>query len=69
MFNWAKVNTAHFNLNLIKAFYWAGGKLFVYWVDEGGEADVYEDKDRTNYERLCCHIGAAPIGEDVHGKK
>lgn len=66
---WVRVNNAHFNLDLIKAFYWANGRLFIYWLDEDGEADDYEDKDRTNYERLCCHIGAASIGVEADGEK
>lgn len=71
MMRWVKVNNAHFNLDLIKAFYWRNGKLFVYWAGEDAEAtaDVYDDKDRSNYERMCCHIGAAPIGVKVDGEK
>lgn len=58
----ARVNDAHFNINLMMSFYWSGGKLFIYWLGEEGP-DTYPDKDRTNYLRLCRAAGVSPIPE------
>lgn len=65
--NFARVNNAHFNLDLMLSFYWCGGKLFVYWLGES-EPDTYEDRDRTNYERLCNAARVRSVGGDPNGK-
>lgn len=64
----ARVNNAHFNINLMQSFYWCGGKLFIYWSGEEGP-DTYPDEDRTNYLSLCRAAGVAPItkGGDADG--
>lgn len=64
---WAQVNKAHFNLDLILAFHWRGGKLFIYWLGEDGP-DTYPDPDRSNYMSLCLAAGVAPLKEDADGK-
>lgn len=63
----ARVNNAHFNLDLMLSFYWRGGKLFIYWLGEDSP-DTYEDRDRTNYLRLCRAARVKPIGGDADGK-
>lgn len=66
--NWVQINKAHFNTDLITAFYWSNGQLRVYWLD-ATEYDTYEDSKRENYLRLCSRLGIRPIEEDDHGKK
>ena len=59
---WALINSAHFNTYLIQAFYWAAGKLYIYWQGEEGP-DGYADPDRENYLRLCHAAGVRPVEE------
>lgn len=62
---WVIVNNAHFNLDLIQAFYWSNGKLRVHWHGEPEQPDVYDDANRANYLRMCHATGVAPIPKEV----
>lgn len=66
---WVDINKAHFNTDLMKAFYWSMGKLFVHWVYEEG-FETYDDPDRKNYLGLCRRLTLSPIltGEDDYGQ-
>ena len=65
----ARVNNAYFNLDLIEAFYWSGGKLCIHWRGEPEQPDTYDDPKRFNYHRLCIVAGVPPIleGGDADG--
>lgn len=65
---WVTVNNAHFNLDLIEAFYWSGGKLCVHWHGEPEQPDIYDDPNCFNYSRLCIAAGVVPIKEEANGK-
>jgi hypothetical protein len=64
---WVKINNAYFNTNLITSFYWALGRLYIYFVAEG-DAESYTDPNRENYLRLCRQLGVRPVEEDADGK-
>lgn len=66
---WVRINKAHFNADLIKAFYWAAGRLYVYWLDGGDDFEAFTDPDRENYKRLCSYLTLSPVEEDGNGKE
>lgn len=66
---WVTVGTSHWNTDLIQAFSWAGGRLFVCWHGEAeSNPESCEDPDRAMYNRLCLCLGVAPVEVDPDGK-
>ncbi len=65
---WVQINEAYFNTDLIMAFYWSRGKLWVYWWGEDGIADDYDDPNKENYNRLCARLALRPLEGDDYGE-
>lgn len=66
---WVTIGRAHWNADHIEAFYWADGRLVVYWHDrEENNMESYKDPDRAQYNRLCRALGMAPVEVDPDGK-
>ena len=65
---WVRIGKSFFNTDLIQAFYWALGKL---WVHHMGDPDPegYADPNKEKYYRLCLAVGMAPVEEDDYGEK
>ena len=65
---WVRVNKAHFNTELIKAFYWSASRLYVYWLGED-DYESFWDPNQENYERLCSYLNMSPVKEEHrHGQ-
>lgn len=65
---WVQVGIAHFNTDLILAFNWSGGTLFIWWLGEPEGPDSYKDPDRIFYNRLCRTLGVRPVEADPLGE-
>ena len=61
---WAQVGKAHFNTDLIQAFYWDAGRLVVHWLGDPEQPECYKDPERVGYLRLCQALGVRPVEED-----
>lgn len=64
---WVQINKAFFNTDLIQAFYWSNGKLYVDWLGEP-ERDYYDDPKQENYRRLCARLALRPEEGGKDGK-
>lgn len=60
---WTRVNKAFFNTELMKAFHWSAGKLWIWWLGED-EPETYADPDREHYLDLCRRLILTPVKED-----
>ena len=60
---WVTVGAGHWNTDLIQAFHWSAGLLYVWWfgVPEKEGPESYDDPDRVMYNHLCLALGVEPL--------
>lgn len=64
---WINTNRGHLNTDLMQAFYWSRGKLWVHWLGEDSP-ESYDDPNRETYTNLCLRLLLKPIEEGSYGQ-